>query len=924
MILVYPSTMPGRPMERHTLTQPLTIAEWSRQNVDGLSIDEKPKFVCSVNNTPIPPSMWETFVIHPDDRVNMAPRPGVSGTMALVIATVVSIAASYFLRPSIPNLNSKQSLQGQELYGANARANTAKRDAVIPEIAGRVRRCGDYTTPQHKWFADRRTQWVEFLMLIGKGHYEIKPEEIFINETPGISLGDDFAYEIFPPGADVSGNSASQHWHSATEVGSTSTGAGGLDLTTTIDLTQTAAPSSFRAAGRTLMALDGKFPDDWTSGLDVVIQLGLQYEFFETESGQSAIRGNNLPSIGAYPGMQLEIIGDNEGRYVVDRVVAAVPEQPAIPPDPEDPDDTGTPAVPAVAAYITLNDQDGNAVDWLETGTKTAAIGLAGFIFRTIDVSENSITVERRDINQPTGFTWEGWGSATSTQAAITLDVSSYTGDWAGWYSSCPKYETTRRSQISIYWPQGLYHMSSKGKIQSKTSGIEIQWRDQNDPDRKIYSIERWFEAASRDAIGETFDIDHAADVTPEVRIRALPVDHDDTKDMIKMQWSGLCSLLKSPSKYEGATVVAIRVRGGQRLSAQSESQISVICTRELPPIDDPDGDLVSTRDIAPWIAHVLRTAGYEQDDIDIPELQRLHAIWSSRGELIDRLYDEEITVQDTIEEAMQVGFARMRIDEGLLQPIRDEKRDTVNPLMFGPQSSFEELERTFTAPDASDYTGIDVTYNDGVTGSTAVVKCRIPGIDADKIEKITLKQCSDRTQAYRVGMRRLGVYVYRREQYKAVSGLAGLNANVLDLVELADDVPGYEQTAFLEDIEQISDSQVRLTVSEPLSWSDDSVHVIKIMGSDGRRAAVVQATQTDDPYQLLVPPLDISLDLSGDVDLPHVFFGPVTRCGRRALISSVTFDGDLVGEEEPTSTITAENDAMQVYAYDDAEPDDA
>ncbi|MBX5463723.1 MAG: hypothetical protein IRZ28_21880 [Steroidobacteraceae bacterium] len=67
-------------------------------------------------------------------------------------------------------------------------------------------------------------------MCIGPGHYQIDDADVKVGDTPISSLGDDADYTIYPPGEDLSSDPAHEHWYNVSEVGATSAGTAGLEL----------------------------------------------------------------------------------------------------------------------------------------------------------------------------------------------------------------------------------------------------------------------------------------------------------------------------------------------------------------------------------------------------------------------------------------------------------------------------------------------------------------------------------------------------------------------------------------------------------------------------------------------------------------------------------------------------------------------
>lgn len=114
----------------------------------------------------------------------------------------------------------------------------------------------------------------------------------------------------------------------------------------------------------------------------------------------------------------------------------------------------------------------------------------------------------------------------------------------------------------------------------------------------------------------------------PEVRLRRIGAKLDSTQIIDGVEWYGLRAKLQAPTSSEGVTVMAVRVKGGSRLAAQSEQLISAEVTRVLPVRtgDSTWGIETPTRDIVPFVAHVARSIGSIDDDLDFDELVELQS----------------------------------------------------------------------------------------------------------------------------------------------------------------------------------------------------------------------------------------------------------------------------------------------------------
>ncbi|MBH4458987.1 hypothetical protein I5R55_32340, partial [Pseudomonas aeruginosa] len=169
--------------------------------------------------------------------------------------------------PQLPGMPTNPG-QGASLSETSARGNKVKLGDAIREVAGRRLIYPDYILPPRKYFAGPREQWTEMLLCIGRGRFQIAEGAAKIGDTSFLALGADASFQIFEPGQNVSGHPASVWWHLVEEVGASSTGNAGLDLTESSNLTPNPSATTFTFSGTNIIisAGAGSFPSDWAAG----------------------------------------------------------------------------------------------------------------------------------------------------------------------------------------------------------------------------------------------------------------------------------------------------------------------------------------------------------------------------------------------------------------------------------------------------------------------------------------------------------------------------------------------------------------------------------------------------------------------------------------------------------------------------------
>ena len=834
----------------------MSVRDWLSEKVENFSDMDVHPISVSLNGAVVEPSKWALTVFSERDTLDIVIEP--KGTELFFGA--LFLVAIKTMTPKIPKVG-QTSQNGEDLNEASIKGNKIKINSPIREIAGKRKVFPDYLLPPRRYFGGPREQRVEMLLCVGVGDHEVPANKILIGDTPIVSLGEDVTYKVYSPGADLSADNAHLWWNDVTEVGSSSNGSSGLELTVSTSITPGYSATSQQFNGKmvTIPSGAGNFPADWTAGLIVQIVVPYQYEFIDGGIDRDIIRGNSLNMLNPEVGDSIQIFGVNSGNYIVHSF---------------------KPTNGLSPAEMTLSFENGNPVTALSLGAIATTIGPKGLRYRITAANTSQITVDRLTSSGATDTDFPGFDFLETALASIILDSSSLTGGFRGPFAMCPDGEKTTSIEWDIFYPSGLIGLGVKdGYRYAITSNTFLEWRDM-DVAGAWTVVSKVFSAASLDAVGVTYRIDLPYPMRAEARVRRGPNPSTEWNDACV--WYGARSMLQGPTSYADVTVISINARGGDRLSAQSESMVSVEATRKLPLLVNGSWTAPqATRDIAPFVAYVSKSLGYTDADLDINELARLDAIWKSRQDYYDQATNSNGTAKAVINDALSCGFAELTIDNGLLRPARDEPR-TVFESMYSPQAMTSNLEREFTAIRPDDYDGVDVEYTDGVSWQVETVQCRLPGDLGMRAMKIKADGCTNRTKAWRIGMRQRRALKYRRWDYSWSTELAALNSRYLSYVQVSDDVPGYAQSAIM-----ISYENGVVESSEAFDWSDAGPHYLYVRRVDGSSSGPYIATKVDE-FHLRISGLDFVPDTDLDIEPPHLLFG----IGYKVLITSISPSG--------------------------------
>lgn len=879
-IRVYQSLLTVAPIEEHEWSG--TFADWlASKGVDYQSWEEQP-ITLIVNGEQISVAEWPTLLLAADDDIEVRPyqHGGVFKALGSIVGKVFNFVFGWLL-PSNKAPNRYDTPQGRQLEAAMGTANQARLGDVVPEIAGRHRRYPDYLTSPRRYFASPREQRLEFLACIGVGRYQINDADVKVGDTPISSLGADGSYQIFEPNANLTGVATHEHWHTVDEVGGTSSGTAGLELSTEINNRVNTNPASYVFDGLSITRPNGSWPSGWGNGTVVSVYYPRQYVVARQTIGSGDDPQYYRNTYTGYFGhVNVNTLTKTSGSYTYNAVVLSGSD-----------------------GYLTLAFHSSENNRWYEDdspGTRTQSY--------TSDWTINTIDGSTLNLSPNGGLSFE---SNTIVDGATVTFVSLAYGEWTSEFVVTPGNEVTSTIELDFFFPSGLAYIEDDGRLSSRSVQIEFQYRYLSN--NNTFSVFRTYNQRTLDQIGFTERVNIAQGAVA-CRVRRIGSSSTSTQVHDTVHWYGLKCRLPTRTRYPDWTTISVQLRSGGRIAAQSENQINVVATRILPTLQS-NGTWTSpqpTRDISAFVRYIAESIGYTLDDIDMPELLRLHNIWKARGETIDNVF-ELTTVKDALATVLAAGMSELTIADGLIRPVRDGVRTQFED-GYSPQNMTGALRRTFRAARHDDADGVEVEYIDNETWTRETVVCALPGSPQIKLEKLTLKGAFGRARAWRIGMRRARQIAYQNWEYSFDTEMDALNSEYLSYVPLLDDIPGYGQSALLTNVE-VAGSNVILTVSEEIQWQDGKDHVVAYRKADGTLAGPWPATKAGE-FMIQAPiPAAERPKVSLKMELPHVYIGTTEEWCFPALITDITPRGT------DSVSVSAVNYDARIYADDNNYP---
>ncbi|WP_300733773.1 host specificity factor TipJ family phage tail protein, partial [Pseudomonas sp.] len=390
------------------------------------------------------------------------------------------------------------------------------------------------------------------------------------------------------------------------------------------------------------------------------------------------------------------------------------------------------------------------------------------------------------------------------------------------------------------------------------------------------------------------------------VQMRRIGHLNNSVQSHSQVTWFGLKARLPDVRVYKNWTTIGVTMQSGGKIATQSESRLNAIVTRILPELqsDGSWSEPKPTRDIASFVRYLAHTIGYNDNDIDMTELLRLHnTYWKPRGEHFDYIFDET-TVKQALDYAFNAGLSDFTISNGKIKPVRDDIR-TISEQSYSAQNTVGEITHTFRSRQLDDFDGVEVEYVDPETFDKKVVECILPDSQGIKLRKTSLRGVTDRDRAYIAGMRLASEDLYVNREFSFKTEMDAFNSEYGSFIRVITESPNMMQSSQILNAEK---DHVVLSEDIPVdfdvfAWRDaqgryNGEH--DIIRVDGNKVYVDLGSKK---------PI-VSLGM----ELPHAYIGKKERFTYKCLVDEITPNG------VDSATVKASIYDGRVYAYDNKE----
>ncbi len=445
-----------------------------------------------------------------------------------------------------------------------------------------------------------------------------------------------------------------------------------------------------------------------------------------------------------------------------------------------------------------------------------------------------------------------------------------------------PTESVINKIEVDIAFQRGCYYANDNGTMGNKTIEWRVEARLIDDEDNVLGG---WFTlgtesitSSNHNAMYRTYTY-AVAQGRYEVRATRLDDKDESARAGHEIRWGAAKGYIVSEKNYGNVTLLAIVMRATDNLSQRSSRMVNCIVTRKLQTWSPSGGwsTLTPTRSIAWALADILKAdygARLADKSIDLAALYHLDQIWSKRGDTFNAVYDSKLTVYEALSRTAKVGRAITFIQGGIVRFVRDEPKN-IPVALFGPRNIVKNsLSIQYIMPSEDTADSVCVEYFSEQTWKTSEVTGTFAGSSADKTATVELFGCTNKAQAQREAVYMALANRYRRRIVTFTTELEGLIPSYGDLIAITHDMAKWGQGG-----EILAQDGLKLTLSEPVSFTDGQTHYLALRKTDGSLAGPYVVMPTDyDTEVLLADVPDIEILTGTDKERTHFAFGTADK----------------------------------------------
>lgn len=396
-------------------------------------------------------------------------------------------------------------------------------------------------------------------------------------------------------------------------------------------------------------------------------------------------------------------------------------------------------------------------------------------------------------------------------------------------------------------------------------------------------------------------------------------VKNTDSRVANDLSWSGARGYSSTSIDYGNVTMLAVKLKATNTISSQSSRKINCIAQRilQVPVFNNTTGayDLsspVETSSIAWAIADMCRAeygAKVAETRYNIAQLTALNAVYQSRGDTFNAIFDSTQTFWDALSMTCRTGRARPYIQGGMIHFTRDSLQSLPTALFNGRNIVKGSFKLTYIMNSEDTADCVDVEYFDELLWKPRIVRASLDEGAPVKPAKVKAFGITNRAQAYREGMNIAAANRYRRKEVAFETELEGHIPSLGDLIAVQSDIPEWGQHGEIADY-----TGGVLTVAEPLKWTDGATHFAMFRKANGSVQGPIEVIRgaSDDKFTRAVgaPEFNFPIYTGHEKERTYISFGRSGQVVQLCKVLTITPRANKVA-------LSAVNEDVRVHSAD-------
>lgn len=472
--------------------------------------------------------------------------------------------------------------------------------------------------------------------------------------------------------------------------------------------------------------------------------------------------------------------------------------------------------------------------------------------------------------------------------------------------------------------PKGLFYLDDEGNMLTKSVTANCYAQMVDDVGANIGAPillgQRSFSGATATAIRRTYKFNVTSG---RYKVYATRVDAKDTSTRAghDLVWASARGYSVATTSYGDVTMIAVKIRATNNISSQSSRKINLIARRQLP---IPTYNAVTgaydwsapvvTDSIAWAIADMCRAAygaGVTEARFDVSQLLALDALWTSRGDKLNCVFDSSQTFWEALTMVCRAGRVRPYVQGGMIHFVRDQLETLPTAMFTGRNIIKGSFKITYVMPSEDTADAVDVEYFDETLWKPRIIRAQLDEGSATKPAKVKAFGITSRAQAYREGMYIAASNRYRRKEITFDTELEGHVPSLGDLIGIQSDIPEWGQHGEVVGVQLNGLSSV-ITSSEPLTWTPAAAHYMMLRRPNGSAAGPIEVTQGANEFEIVFDQSLVDFDIYAghEKEKTYISFGRSGAVIQLARVLSTKPRGNTV-------QISAINEDARVHSAD-------